>query len=97
MQVAHHGSASSSTEEFLNAVSPQIAWISCGKKNRYGHPHEDVLERLDRFGIETFRTDECGAITMEADENKVKIRCFLKQNAQKDKNKNEKDTKNIKQ
>lgn len=77
LQVAHHGSKSSSTEAFLEAVSPQIAWISCGKKNRYGHPHEEILERLKGFGIQTFRTDECGAITIERKAQKIKMRCFL--------------------
>ena len=60
--VAHHGSNTGSTEEFLNAVNPQYAVISCGKDNDYGHPHKEVLGRLRDKGIKVFRTDEQGAI-----------------------------------
>lgn len=48
LKVAHHGSKSSSTEEFLNAVKPKIALIGVGKKNTFGHPNNEVLERIKR-------------------------------------------------
>lgn len=54
-QVGHHGSKTSTTEEFVTAVQPEIAVIQVGKNNRYGHPHQEVLDRL--AGIKIFRTD----------------------------------------
>ena len=56
--LAHHGSNTGSTSEFLNAVNPQFAVISCGKDNDYGHPHKEALGRLRDKGIKVFRTDE---------------------------------------
>ena len=60
LKAGHHGSKTSSSEYFLRAVVPRFAVISVGKKNRYGHPHQEVLDRLKSFGILTFRTDENG-------------------------------------
>ncbi|MEK7541693.1 MAG: MBL fold metallo-hydrolase, partial [Patescibacteria group bacterium] len=67
LKVGHHGSKTSSTEEFLKAVSPGVAVVSAGRKNRYGHPHPEVVERLKRFGIRVRRTDQEGDIRMESD------------------------------
>ncbi len=57
LKIAHHGSKSSSSEEFLEACSPEIAIIQLGANNIYGHPHSEVLERLDALGIRVYRTD----------------------------------------
>lgn len=65
--VGHHGSPYSSTMEFLEAVSPDYAVISCGKDNSYGHPADSVLERLDTMEIPIWRTDEAGTITVHGD------------------------------
>lgn len=62
LKVGHHGSKTSTMEEFLKAVSPQIAVISVGRKNRYGHPYQEVLDRLRSFGTTVFRTDQDGDI-----------------------------------
>lgn len=62
LKVGHHGSKTSSSDKFLAAVSPEIAVISVGTKNRYGHPHADVLERLDRRGLDVYRTDRDGTV-----------------------------------
>ncbi|MBE6760675.1 MAG: MBL fold metallo-hydrolase [Ruminococcaceae bacterium] len=69
LKVGHHGSDSSSSLEFLNAVTPKYAVISCGEGNDYGHPHSETLERLENLeGIETvFRTDLDNTIIFTAD------------------------------
>ncbi|MDP7977255.1 DNA internalization-related competence protein ComEC/Rec2 [Bacillus sp. WLY-B-L8] len=63
LKVGHHGSRTSSSGQFLDAVQPKKAIISVGEHNRYGHPHIEVLERLKERGIEVWRTDEQGAIS----------------------------------
>jgi competence protein ComEC len=61
--VPHHGSRSSSTEEFFAAVHPRFAAISVGETNPFGQPNPEVLERLSTAGIRSYRTDRDGAIT----------------------------------
>ncbi len=63
LKVGHHGSAGSSGEEFLSAVTPDYAVISVGKNNGYGHPTARVLKRLERVGATILRTDEMGDIS----------------------------------
>jgi competence protein ComEC len=67
LKVGHHGSKTSTSEEFLKAVSPDTAVISVGKKNRYGHPKQEVLDRLAAFGSRVFRTDLDGDILLQSD------------------------------
>ena len=67
LNVAHHGSRFSSTMEFLNKVDPQYAVISVGKNNCYGHPHEEVLERLKGIGAKILRTDQLGTVVVKSD------------------------------
>ncbi len=74
LKVAHHGSKTSSSGEFLKAVSPKIAVISVGKENIYGHPHQEVLERLKKFNINIFRTDKSGDIKFLTDGFLIKIK-----------------------
>ncbi|MDD6039271.1 MAG: ComEC/Rec2 family competence protein [bacterium] len=62
LKMNHHGSKYSNCEEWLTVFSPRIAVISCGKDNRYGHPHRDTLERLESVHSTVFRTDEMGQI-----------------------------------
>jgi competence protein ComEC len=57
LKLAHHGSKSSNSEEFLREVLPEIAIISVGRENKYGHPHQEVLERLEKYDIKILRTD----------------------------------------
>lgn len=64
LKVSHHGSKTASTEAFLQALAPNTAVISCGANNLYGHPHEEVLERLSACGAEIFRTDEMGSVVV---------------------------------
>lgn len=74
-KVAHHGSRSASTQEFLNAVHPKYAVISCGEGNSYGHPHAEVLNRLRSMGVEVFRTDEQGSIIASSDGENITWNC----------------------
>jgi len=67
LKVGHHGSRTSTSEEFVKAVSPQYALISSGKDNKYGHPHADTLQTLERFGVKILRTDILGTIILSCD------------------------------
>ena len=67
LKVAHHGSRSSSTPPMLDAVSPRIALISCGRHNLFGHPHAEVLDALQRRGVLVLRTDVDGSIDIDFD------------------------------
>ena len=69
LRVSHHGSSTGSTMEFLQAVQPEYAVISVGKDNGYGHPHTEVLERLNEIGAKVLRTDELGTIVFQSDGN----------------------------
>lgn len=71
LKTGHHGSITSSSQEFLDAVNPKHAIISVGLHNKFNHPSEDVLERLRRMKVEPLRTDEEGAIIFESDGEKV--------------------------
>ncbi|MFH1575730.1 MAG: ComEC/Rec2 family competence protein [Candidatus Nealsonbacteria bacterium] len=62
LKVGHHGSKNSSAQNFIEAVSPEIAVISSGKDNRYGHPHEEALAILEKYDIRTLRADLNGDI-----------------------------------
>lgn len=78
LKVAHHGSKNSTSEEFLKAANPKIAIISCGKGNRYGHPHEETLERLDKVDVPWFCTKDYGAITVTVDDkSRVQVRGYI--------------------
>ena len=70
-KVAHHGSNTGTTDEFLNAVNPTYAVISCGKNNKYGHPHQEVLDKLAKRNILVFRTDTQGTIIATSNGNGI--------------------------
>ncbi|HJX84794.1 MAG TPA: competence protein ComEC, partial [Candidatus Angelobacter sp.] len=74
LKVAHHGSATSTTQEFLAAVRPKFAVISVGYRNAFGHPRAAVLERLQDAHVMTYRTDTFGAVTFLLDGNKVEAK-----------------------
>jgi len=69
LKVGHHGSKTSTSAEFLENVLPDIAVISCGEDNSYGHPHEIVLKNLEEFGIKILRTDQDGDIKIISNGN----------------------------
>jgi competence protein ComEC len=62
LKVGHHGSKSSTSDAFLSKVTPELALISCGKKNRFLHPHKEVIKKFERLEIPVLRTDEQGEI-----------------------------------
>lgn len=74
LKVGHHGSRTSSSEGFIKAVNPKYAIISVGKNNKYGHPHKEVLDILDKFNINTLRTDIDGRVLFESDGVNLKIK-----------------------
>ncbi|MBQ9298545.1 MAG: MBL fold metallo-hydrolase [Clostridia bacterium] len=88
LKVAHHGSNSSSTEEFLDKVAPDIAVIMCGKNNDYWHPHQVILNRLNARKIKIYRTYEDGTILITSDgyTNRVKTLKDIYLNVEKEKN-----------
>ena len=74
LKAGHHGSRTSSSEDFLNRVHPRVAIISCGLFNRYHHPSPSTLRRYADHGIQTFRTDLQGAIEIETDGTRYSVR-----------------------
>ena len=77
LKAGHHGSATSSGESFLEKLSPEITVLSYGRKNRYGHPAKEVKERLGNIGSEIFETGISGAVMIEIDGKKMKVRTML--------------------
>lgn len=74
LKIGHHGSRTSTSPEFLRSVHPQVAVISCGRHNAFGHPHPQITSRLGEAAIPTFRTDRDGAIMVESDGRTIRIR-----------------------
>ncbi|GAB6158249.1 hypothetical protein JCM39194_14490 [Desulfotomaculum varum] len=73
IKIAHHGSNSSTGKRFLKAVTPQMAVISVGSGNDYGHPHKETLQKLAAAGIKVYRTDLMGTIVMTTDGQKIEV------------------------
>lgn len=67
LKIGHHGSLTSTTSAFLNKVQPKYAVISVGKDNDYGHPAESIVTRLNKAGVNVYRTDESGTLVFESD------------------------------
>lgn len=67
IKFGHHGSSSSSSNAFIEAVSPKYGIISCAKDNKYGHPHRETLDIIKKYNIKTFRTDTEGEIILTSD------------------------------
>ncbi|TYQ18098.1 UNVERIFIED_CONTAM: competence protein ComEC [Acetivibrio alkalicellulosi] len=73
LKVGHHGSSTSTTKAFLDAVNPEVAVIMCGKDNKYGHPHKETLDKLYTKGIDIYRTDIDGTIIISTDGDTIEI------------------------
>jgi competence protein ComEC len=78
LKVAHHGSRTSTTAEFLARVQPQHAIISAGNPSPFGHPHPEVLARLQAAGAQLWQTSQCGAITISTDGADLWAETFVK-------------------
>lgn len=76
LKAAHHGSRNSSSEEFLEEVQPVYTIISAGKDNRYGHPHQETLDRLKDVKSKVYCTQECGAVMVEMEKRRFMIRGY---------------------
>nr|WP_256223609.1 MBL fold metallo-hydrolase [Paenibacillus sp. 1_12] len=77
LKVAHHGSKTSTSNNWLQAYKPKMAVISVGASNVYGHPHPTVVERLQQNGIQIVRTDKMGEIQMTVNNGKIKVKTKL--------------------
>lgn len=78
LKVAHHGSRYSTSETFLQTALPQLALISAGQGNSYGHPHKETLQRLEKADCQTLQTPESGAITVHYKYNKIGVEEYVK-------------------
>ena len=74
LKVGHHGSNTSSSQNFLNQVKPEYAIIMAGKDNSYGLPKQKILDRLNKIGARIFRTDELGTITVISDGKTIEVK-----------------------
>lgn len=74
LKVGHHGSRTSSTPEFVRAVAPRVAIISCGVRNRFGHPHPHTLETLTEAAVRVLRTDRNGSVVVTTDGASLDVR-----------------------
>ena len=79
LKAAHHGSKNSSSEEFLRFVKPVVTCISAGKKNRYGHPHQETLDRLKEVKSVIYSTQDCGAITITVGRESFSLQTYCNQ------------------
>ncbi len=76
IKVPHHGSKSSSTEGFVQKVNPVLAIISCGRDNRYGHPHEEIVDRYKELSVPIYNTAEDGAVMIKTDGQSMGIQTY---------------------
>lgn len=77
LKVAHHGSNTSSSEMLLTTLNPKVAIISCGRNNSYGHPHQEIVDRLYDCGSRILRTDREGAITINIKGEAMSVNTFI--------------------
>ena len=77
LKAGHHGSKSSSGSDFLAQIKPEAAVVSCGKNNRYGHPHEETMQRFENIDCGTFVTAQNGAVLVTAAHGRFDIQTYL--------------------
>ena len=74
LKVGHHGSRHGTSSPFVTAVAPRLALVSAGARNPFGHPHPEVLGRLDAAGAAIYRTDADGAVEVVSDGTRLTVR-----------------------
>ena len=74
LKTGHHGSRTSTSLDFLETVNPKLAVISCGKDNRFNHPHSEVIENIEMINAEIHRTDLEGRIEIEVDGGELLVK-----------------------
>ncbi len=74
LKIGHHGSKTSTTAQFLNAVKPELAFLELGERNQYSFPHPEVIKRLDDLGIKYYRSDRDGTVELVLDGENYKIK-----------------------
>lgn len=77
LDAGHHGASNATGEALLDLAQPGVVLISCGKNNRYGHPAPETLQRLEERGIRWYSTAEVGAIQVQVEKKKVKIKQYI--------------------
>lgn len=77
LKVAHHGSKYSTSEEFLKLIKPEFSFISCGRDNWYGHPHNELLERLEEIGSDFYITYKTGALKIKTDGSNIHLSMYV--------------------
>ena len=80
LKVGHHGSNTSTSDEFIKYLKPKVGIISCGKKNKYKHPHKSVVETLNKNHVKIRRTDEEGTISYYYFYQITTFQCSLQNN-----------------
>ena len=80
LKAAHHGSKTSSTEDFISAVAPRVAVVSVGEANSFGHPSESVVERFQQGGVRLLRTDRDGSISALTDGTNLSVSTYVEGN-----------------
>jgi len=73
LKVGHHGSSTSTTQAFIDLVNPEYAVISCGKDNKYGHPHDEIIDLLEKNKITYYRTDISGTVILKTDGKTITV------------------------
>ena len=74
LKAGHHGSKTSTSDSFTRAVSPEYVVISSGKDNRYGHPHQEVLDTLEKYNVQVLNTADLGRIIFKSDGVSLKLK-----------------------
>ena len=77
LKVGHHGSSTSTGDKLLSLTDPEVAIISCGLANSYGHPHKETLKRLNEHDVNIYRTDRSGAVILHTDGKKYSVSTFF--------------------
>lgn len=90
LKVGHHGSSTSSCDEFYEAVSPEICVIQCGEGNSYGHPHKETIDTINSSGAKVYRNDTDGTVIVYSDGDEIFVKTSKNSSAKNNKKEDEK-------